>query len=127
MRDATIIHELTGVQGQVDNLGQASNVQTEALSGQIVQMRALFNLINDSWVLSVIFKLGAPRLVAEINRIHETDARQRRELKAEAERKKQMESQVAAEAAAEQKKQDVLNHKVTKRERQLKKLEKKSS
>ena len=127
MRDATIINEIAGVQGQIDKLGQASNVQTNALSEIIVQIRALFNLINDSWILSVIFKLGAPRLVAEINRINETDVRQRQELKAEAERKKQMESQVVAEAAAEQKKQDVLNHNVTKRERQLKKLEKKSS
>ena len=127
MRDATIIHELTGVQGQIDKLGQASNVQTNALSEIIVQIRALFNLINDSWILSVIFKLGAPTLVAEMKRINETDAKQRQNLNAEAEKKKQMEAKIAEEAAAEQKKQDVLNHKVTKRERQLKKLEKKSS
>lgn len=127
MRDATIIHEISGVQGQVDKLGQASNVQTDALSEIIVQIRALFNLINDSWILSVIFKLGAPTLVAEMKRINETDSKQRQELYAEADRKKQMESQVAAEAEIHQKKQDELNHKVTKRERQLKKLEKKSS
>lgn len=127
MRDATIRHELMGVQGQVDKLGQASNVQTDALSEIIVQIRALFNLINDSWILSVIFKLGAGKLVAEMKRINEKDSAQRRAAYDLAAQKQQAELQAKAEAEIQQKKQDQLNHKVTKRERQLKKMEKKSS
>jgi len=126
MRDVTIKNEFIGVQGQIDNLGKASNVQTDGLSELIVQTRALFNLINKSWILSVVFGLGAKKLVAEMKRVNEVDAKQRQAMYAEAEKQKQTELEAANAAALKKKNQAELDHKVTKRERQLKKLEKQS-